>query len=1082
VAEPVLTSGAGAVDRQADGVGPDCVGAPTAEHHVNELAAIVEQSVDGIVGMDPCGRITTWNHAAERLLAIPAGEAIGRVFTEVAGGPRGESVRGYIERATRGETVAIPDTKTLTGDGRWMSVSISPLLEGEQLRGTVAVIRDVTEYHRALDELSFSEQRFRSLFESSMPQVVLSNLGEIALVNSALCDLFGYDESELIGRPIQYFTHPDDRPATVARLDGSPTQDQAPFLKRYIRRDGTVIHVKVHPTLIALDGNVTYRAAMMQDIGQQMRMEEELTARGHWFQALVQNGYDTIVVTDAEARVAYASPSIATMIGYEPEELLGTDPLVYLHPEDIPNLSHLGTLGPGEHVMFEIRAFRKDGRMIWIEETVTNLLDDPAVRGYVINSRDVSARREAEQQQRLLATIVEGSQDAIMSTDLDGRIVSWNSAAERLFGMSLAEAMGQPVTVLSDPSRSVQVFDVVARLGRGETFEPYNAVMVGADGRHFHALLSLSPRSDAHGSIVGTAAVIRDVDEQARFADALRASEDRYRSMVETAQEGIWIFDAEGSTHFANATMAAILGSPHNELVASSIYAFMDEAQAMQLRQRLAGSTAGGHQASDFRFRRTDGSHVWVILSLSGFATEDASGPLTLAMVSDITERKRVEDEVARMAFHDGLTGLPNRSRLLDRLQRALDRTDCANRDVAVLFVDLDQFKYVNDSLGHDVGDILLQAVAERLREVVRPGDTVARFGGDEFAVLCEDIGGQYAAMAVAQRIRKALAPPVDLAGNEVFITASVGVAMASNDNGSDLLRNADSAMYRAKERGRDRAELFDETLNRAALDRLQLLSELRRGIASDELVLYYQPVVSTDSDTVCGFEALVRWQHPERGLVFPGEFIPLAEQSGMVVPLGRWVLELACFEAAGWRSGELGPFTVSVNISARQLVHPSLVDDVERALSVSGLDPSRLILEVTETAVMEDIDLALSVLCLLESLGVTIAIDDFGTGYSSLVYLKRLPVGVLKIDRSFVDGLGNDPEDTAIVGAIVALAAAVGVKVIAEGVETLEQLTALRKLGCGMAQGFFWSPARPPEELGLSASGAEIGIDAALA
>ncbi|MGQ0521329.1 MAG: putative bifunctional diguanylate cyclase/phosphodiesterase [Actinomycetota bacterium] len=418
--------------------------------------------------------------------------------------------------------------------------------------------------------------------------------------------------------------------------------------------------------------------------------------------------------------------------------------------------------------------------------------------------------------------------------------------------------------------------------------------------------------------------------------------------------------------------------------------------------------------------------------------------------------RKALADAVHR-ANHDTLTGLPNRTLVLDRLDHALARLARGRRSVGVLFVDLDRFKVVNDTLGHSVGDEVLVRIGERLQAAVRPGDTVGRLAGDEFVVVCEEVE-TCAVLQVAERIAAAIASPMPLYGRESVLTASIGIALAAGGGrAEDVLRDADVAMYRAKERGRDRIEVFDAAIRARLLERLEMEQALRRALQHGELRLHYQPIVRAADNELLGVEALVRWEHPDRGLVAPADFIPLAEESGLITRIGRWVLIEACSQLGRWQDADpqLAALTIGVNLSARQFTDPGIVAIVAEALHRAGIAPGALTLEITESVLMEEVEATADTLRALKELGVGLSIDDFGTGYSSLSYLKRFPVDSLKIDRSFVDGLGIDSEDHAIVNAVVSLAHALGLDVVGEGVETEVQLRELRRLGCDAVQGY---------------------------
>jgi diguanylate cyclase (GGDEF)-like protein len=427
-------------------------------------------------------------------------------------------------------------------------------------------------------------------------------------------------------------------------------------------------------------------------------------------------------------------------------------------------------------------------------------------------------------------------------------------------------------------------------------------------------------------------------------------------------------------------------------------------------------------------------------------------------------ERKRAEVELAHQAMHDALTALPNRALFYDRLGQALNRVGRHSTAAAVLFLDLDRFKLINDSLGHGAGDKLLVSVAERLSNVLRGGDTAARFGGDEFVILCEDVSGERQAIAIAERIAAELDAPFTVGGDEVFVRTSVGIALATEPGARPeaLIRDADAAMYRAKERGGGVYEVFDDQMRERAVRRMETENALHRALDRGEFVMHYQPIVQMATGALHGVEALARWEHPQRGLVMPGEFIEAAEETGLIITLGAWAFEAACRQSAAWG----GPTMMSVNLSARQCGHPDLVATFGEILRRTGADPASVCLEITETALMEDVDTSTATLSALKELGLTLALDDFGTGYSSLRALQHFPVDVVKIDRSFIAPIEHDPQEAAIVAAVISLSHALGLRTVAEGIETIAQVDRLRALGCDLAQGFYFAKPAPPDEV----------------
>ncbi|MFN2417183.1 MAG: putative bifunctional diguanylate cyclase/phosphodiesterase [Pyrinomonadaceae bacterium] len=540
---------------------------------------------------------------------------------------------------------------------------------------------------------------------------------------------------------------------------------------------------------------------------------------------------------------------------------------------------------------------------------------------------------------------------------------------------------------------------------------------------------------------------------------------DRFRSAFDYAAIGMALVSTEGRWLQVNRSLCHILGYTEPELLLTDFLSVTHPDDLPTALSNIGQLLKGKVQASQMekRYIHKSGHEVWVHWSVSLVRDQYSKSVHLIFQIQDITDRKLAEQQLHHDAFHDALTGLPNRALFMDHLKLAVARSRRNNTTkFAVLYLDLDRFKVINDSLGHTIGDQLLVGIADRLKNNLRPGDTVARLGGDEFTVLIEDITDETESVQVAERVQKELSIPFILSGREVFTTVSMGIAPSATgyERAEDILRDADTAMYRAKSMGKARYEIFDKAMHARAINLLQMETDMRRALEREEFILHYQPIVALDNYQLRGFEALVRWQHPERGFISPMDFIPVAEETGMIVPLGEWVMREACRQMQGWQKGFplQQPLFITVNLSSKQFSQSQLISTFAMILQETGVKPQSVKLEITESVVMENVDTATEMLRQLRGLGVKLAIDDFGTGYSSLSYLHRFPIDTLKIDRSFVTRMSENNENTEIVRTIVVLAQNLGMDVVAEGVETNEQLVLLQKLGCENGQGYLFS------------------------
>jgi len=699
----------------------------------------------------------------------------------------------------------------------------------------------------------------------------------------------------------------------------------------------------------------------------------------------------------------------------------------------------------------------------------------------VVNSRDITRRKEAEDRLRETEERYRMLVERIPAISYIQRI---RGNSESVYvSPQVTDIVGYtPEECTSTPDLWIRILHPDAReavlaedLRTNETGEPFvmEYRQFAKDGHLVWIRDEATLVRDEEGEPLYWLGVQTDITERKRAEAALGDAEQRFRTLVEQIPAVTYIdpVDDPETSIYTSPQIEKMLGYTPEEWRENKLW---PKRLHPEDRERILAADerfeAGGEElfSEEYRLLAKDGSVVWV-REEAVLLKDEAGEPLYWQGVFyDLTERKALEERLEHRALHDYLTDLPNRQLFVDRLQKALDRTRRKRgRKVAVLFTDLDEFKIINDSLGHEAGDLLLTLVAQRLKRCLRPEDSLARFGGDEFVVLIEDIDGPEVAVRVAERITETLGKAFFVEGRELFASSSIGIGLgdARTKTPEDLLRDADTAMYRVKEGG-GAFRVFDPGMYERAKGRLDLEGDLRRSLEAphERLPVYYQPMASIPTGTIVGMEALLRWDHPEHGLLVPAGFIPIAEETGLIVPIGRWVLEEACRRAKEWQElySRGGPLAMAVNISARQLRYPELVGEVEDALRQAALEPGSLTLEITESALVEDEESSAGTLQRLKELRVRLAIDDFGVGYSSLSYLRYLPVDQLKLDRVLVGKLDTDHKNLAIVRAAVDLGHALGIEVVAEGVETHEVFEGLRKLGCDVGQG---DGPRLPEE-----------------
>lgn len=786
------------------------------------------------------------------------------------------------------------------------------------------------------------------------------------------------------------------------------------------------------------------------------------------FRALVASSEDAITSKTLTGLVTSWNAGAQRLFGYSAAEMVG-QPMLRLFPADRMDEERfiLEKILEGEQVQhFETQRLHQRGHVLAVSVSISPIRDRLGrVIGASQIARDISAQKRLEEQAHQLMAIVQHSDDAMVGKTLDGVVTHWNPAAERLFGYSEAEMVGQPIVRLLPPDRLGEEETILQRIRQGERMDPFETVRIHKDGRAMDVSVCISPIRDAQGHLVGASKTARDITLQ-------RAAQQQQRlaaSVFTNTSEGIAIADRSGRMVDVNAAFTRITGYARADVLGRDANLFRANSHGPDVFRAVRRALRrDGEWRGEIGSRRQDGAPFSAWLTVSKVREPSGRTSHFVALFSDVTVLKRQQELLERGAHFDALTGLPNRLLLSDRLHQATTQSQRSQQSMGVLYMDLDGFKQVNDQFGHDVGDHLLVAVSARMKRTLREVDTLARMGGDEFVAVLADVNGLADCVHLADRLLVACSEPVEVQGHVLRVTASIGITLYPQDPAEpeQLMRHADQAMYQAKQSGKNRFHVFDAAAEAQFKSRSVLQDQLAEALARKEFVLHYQPKVDMRSGAILGMEALVRWQHPQRGLVAPGFFLPAIERHPLIEALGAWVLRTALRQMSDWVAQGLH-LSVAVNIAARQLQQDSFARQLAQGLALYPLVAAQdLELEVLETSALHDIAATAAMVRACQSLGVQCAIDDFGTGYSSLTYLRHLPVQTLKIDQSFVRGMLDDEDDLAIVNGVIALAQAFRRAVVAEGVETVAHGLRLMEMGCVQAQGYGIARPMPAEQV----------------
>ncbi len=1054
--------------------------------------SIVETTSDWIWETDAAGKATYSNPAIEAILGYKPEELIGKTFISLQ---HPESVqkaeKTFINCVSekRGWRSMVCRWLHKNGESRYIECTSTPILDADgELAGFRGVARDITEKKESEIRLSSSETNLAAaqrIAQLGSWEIELSDSKWIDENKLVLSDevyrIFGYEPEQfnvsfnnLFNSAVQESRN-DVRQAFIEAISHRKDLDIEYLIllpngeKRFHHALGEVVYDEKTNQPLKFVGT-------LQDITERKLTQAELQKNISLLNSTFEATADGIFVVDKKGSIlTFNNRFLEIMeipdgqgknelsVGNLPDNLDNAEEFIESTKKLIqnPEIKHS-----------DLMKF-KNGKVIerWSQPQIL----EGNVIGRVISFRDVTehiqAKENLEKERKFLDAVLNNLMDGLVACNAAGELTLFNRASQEFHGLSaeplppekwaehydLYQADGKtPLTKIEVP---------LFRALQGENVSNVEIVISPKNKPPRTLIVSGQPIFDTYGKKIGAVAGMHDITERKRAEENLRESESKLLILLKSMSEGLLQVNDENEViEFVNDSFCEMVGYTKQELIGNDWCSLMlDEEGCKLVDQVNIRRSQGISDRYELRLKKKSGEMMWVMVG--GSPMFDANGKMTgkMGIFTDITERKRIEKQLVHDAFHDGLTGLANRDLFIDHLRMAIERGKSQySNHYAVLFLDFDRFKVVNDSLGHTQGDNLLKSIAQRLVSCTRTGDLVARFGGDEFVILLSEMPEINSAVQIAERIQKDMEKPFHLDANEIYISASIGIALstARHKRAEDMIRDADIAMYRAKEKGKARYEVFDHTMHAHASQKLQMETEMRQALDRHEFELHYQPILELEDESLVGFESLVRWNHPVRGMVSPLEFIKESEENGLILPLGKWILRKSCYQMRQWQidNPDMTEMFISVNLSSKQFSQSDLVEQVAEALEDSGLDPRCLKLEITESHIMENSKKAINIMNQLCELGIQMSLDDFGTGYSSLSYLHSLPVNYLKIDRSFVMQMEQSKENEEIVHTIVKLARNLKMKVVAEGIETAEQLGKLKDLRCEYGQGYYFS------------------------
>jgi diguanylate cyclase (GGDEF)-like protein/PAS domain S-box-containing protein len=1055
----------------------------------SQLRTFAENIPGPIAVVDREFRYVFANKMFQESRGLPLERIVGRRVPDVLGPASAEYFEPYVERLQRGESCVHERLIDLPGrEPRWHQVVLAPIMVEGRFNGYYIVSSDVHEIKLAQEKLREQEAQLR-LYTDNIPDAVayLDRNRRILFANRHFAQQRGSTQQDIVGKTTAELMGAETAAWIAERTQKVYDRGEEATYERVMKLpDGREqwLHVKAVPHFDP-SGAVIGMYVVSHDVTDIKQAQHEAAEREEELRFFAENIPEAIAYIDLERGCTFVNNLFLESRGFSREFALGKFP-EEAYPPDVyaEILPHLDRVKRGEESSYERFLKLRDGRERWVRVRLSPRRDgDGRVIGYYAVSTDIHeiklAQAEIEDKERQLRQVIDSIPTPMCYVDADTRYRYVNDAFIEYIGRPAAQIVGETVRSVLGEERWGLMEPYLERVRGGESLSVERLVRF-ASGKSRWMTVRLTPRL-VHGEYLGYYATTSDIHEQKVVEEKLRRAHTIMSAHFDNTPLAVIEWDTDLRIVRWSGQADSIFGWNAADMLGRTFsgwrHVYEDDAPAASrmILDLVEGRTR--HATLRHRNYRKDGSVIWVEWHNS--ALHDASGRVIsiLSLAQDVSSRIQAEERLQYMATHDGLTGLPNSVLLHDRLESALARARRGRHRVGVMFLDLDHFKDVNDTLGHRIGDLLLKELARRIRAALRESDLLARISGDEFVVVLEDLPDEGAPERVARMILEEVRRPFQVEGNEIHVSGSLGLALHPGD-GADaetLLKNADAAMYHAKELGRNGFRVFSAELASRRTRRLQVETALRRALREGELTLYYQPIVEIASGEVLRAEALLRWRDPEHGLMLPQGFIPHAEESGLGHAVGHWVLEAACKQACEWREAGL-PIVVSVNLSASQLRDAGMVTDLKRIMEAAGCEPAFLQFEITETSMVRDVESASIVLAKVRAMGVRIAIDDFGTGFSSLSHLRHLPVDVLKIDKAFVADIGGDTPSVrstasdsaggaAIASAVIGLAKGLGLDVVAEGVEKRTQLNFLAKLGCHACQGYLLCPPLPAED-----------------